>query len=202
MEFGASTGNRMEWAFQQPHINWTESQVSEPINSAWYDLDPFSRDTPLVQTFWKGNLTELASDCETIRVRLQCLIPLQFKIQPRAASRTSPDCVISCWLDIWVPVSLQSKGRAEWLNGHGVLHVQIGTFYGMTARLFLNPYLREKLLGMGLRPETAFGCAMDFLFGEPVHEVHPVPPKRPPHLSVVPSLAVCPCTGGSSQHCC
>ncbi len=35
---------------------------------------------------------------------------------------------------------------------------------GRTFRLFDNPYHRRALREMGLRPETAFGCAFRFLF--------------------------------------
>lgn len=35
---------------------------------------------------------------------------------------------------------------------------------GRTYRLFDNPYHRRALAEMGLRPETAFGCAFRFLF--------------------------------------
>jgi hypothetical protein len=42
--------------------------------------------------------------------------------------------------------------------------VAFSTFYGMASRLHANPFYRRRLHDMGLRPETAFGCAMDFLF--------------------------------------
>jgi hypothetical protein len=35
---------------------------------------------------------------------------------------------------------------------------------GVTAKLFNNPYHMNYLYSIGLRPETAFGCAMNFLF--------------------------------------
>eukprot|EP00887_Chlorella_sp_A99_P002550 scaffold6.g2550.t1 len=42
---------------------------------------------------------------------------------------------------------------------------------GLLLRLFSNPHHREQLHSWGLRPETAFGCACHFLFGEPTEAV-------------------------------
>lgn len=39
-----------------------------------------------------------------------------------------------------------------------------GSNRGRTYRLFDNPHHRRALASMGLRPETAFGCAFRFLF--------------------------------------
>lgn len=40
---------------------------------------------------------------------------------------------------------------------------------GVTLRLFDNPVAKPRLLEMGLRPETAFGCALNFLL-----QPHPI----------------------------
>lgn len=42
--------------------------------------------------------------------------------------------------------------------------VVLKTNLGLTHLLFGNPRYRDQLLGMGLRPDTAFGCAIAFLF--------------------------------------
>jgi len=41
--------------------------------------------------------------------------------------------------------------------------------------LFDNPFYREQLFALGLRPETAYGCGYDFL-------LYPQPLVRPLHL--------------------
>lgn len=48
--------------------------------------------------------------------------------------------------------------------------VFITTNRGSSVRLFENPFHRQQLRNMGLTPETAFGCAMEFLF-KPIPEV-------------------------------
>lgn len=35
---------------------------------------------------------------------------------------------------------------------------------GTTQQLFRNPYIEARLAQMGLREDTAFGCAMEYLF--------------------------------------
>jgi len=52
--------------------------------------------------------------------------------------------------------------------GGNFSHVEFATHYGRTLQLFDNPHTGRSLYRMGLRPDTAFGCAFNYLF-----EPHP-----------------------------
>jgi hypothetical protein len=60
---------------------------------------------------------------------------------------------------------------------------------GLTVRLFENPYVRQRLLDMGLFPDTAFGCAMDFLFA-PNAEVQAVVARERQRLAEPGALKI------------
>jgi hypothetical protein len=49
-------------------------------------------------------------------------------------------------------------------------YIFMKTNRGVTGKLFDNPYHSKQLYSMGLRPETIFGCALNFLF-RPKNEV-------------------------------
>jgi hypothetical protein len=61
MEFGASEGNRLEWAFDQPNINWT-STFDVPEKYYYIGLDPTRLNTPFIKHLWHGNITHLGWD--------------------------------------------------------------------------------------------------------------------------------------------
>jgi hypothetical protein len=62
MKFGAAWGNKLEWAFGQPHINWSYTvgpsdywQTSDEEKQRWtsINLDPTEQDDEFVRTFWE-----------------------------------------------------------------------------------------------------------------------------------------------------
>ena len=77
------------------------------------------------------------------------------------------------------PVDDTMPDFAYWLKAKNDSHLQgmnpeevvlILINRGTTQHLFRNPYIEARLAKMGLLPETAFGCAMDYLF-EPLPHV-------------------------------
>ena len=55
--------------------------------------------------------------------------------------------------------------------GHEVRTVLQTSLRGKTIALFSNPYTASQLYNLGLRPETAFGCALNYLF-QPLPDMH------------------------------
>lgn len=72
------------------------------------------------------------------------------------------------WFDATVLDALRFKDPAE-VSG-GAPHIEFVTHFGLVLPLFDNPFVRRRLYQMGLRPDTAFGCAFNYLF-EPHAEV-------------------------------
>jgi hypothetical protein len=59
------------------------------------------------------------------------------------------------------PEEFRTRNLTSYREETDILHTL--TLTGNIFTLFDNPYHRKRLLQMGLRPETAFGCAMSFL---------------------------------------
>lgn len=59
--------------------------------------------------------------------------------------------------------------------------ILIRTHFGLTHKLFDNPHHYRELYAMGLRPETAYGCALSFLF-------EPWPSVMAPIASIISKL--------------
>jgi hypothetical protein len=62
-------GNSLEWAFDQPNINWTYTPgISDPRQVFWTDLDPMDLEVESVRHFWDGDLSELGGECEVVQI--------------------------------------------------------------------------------------------------------------------------------------
>jgi hypothetical protein len=71
-----------------------------------------------------------------------------------------------CWLAYTTNHlrQLESQNMTHFLNDVNYIYVQSNR--GVSYSMFSNPYHRQQLLAWGLTPETAFSCAMEYLFKE------------------------------------
>jgi hypothetical protein len=77
-----------------------------------------------------------------------------------------PDAYHLCWLHMTTNHlrQLESHNMTSYLKD--VKNIYIQTNRGVSYAMFSNPYHREQLRAWGLTPETAFSCAMEYLFRE------------------------------------
>eukprot|EP00198_Chlamydomonas_reinhardtii_P010613 XP_001699950.1 predicted protein [Chlamydomonas reinhardtii] len=70
------------------------------------------------------------------------------------------------WMDPGFPIYTQFvRSHLDRIGPYNATTLVLRMHRGISVALFNNPHHRRQMEGMGLRPDTAFGCAMAYLFG-------------------------------------
>ncbi|KAG2436291.1 hypothetical protein HXX76_006602 [Chlamydomonas incerta] len=70
------------------------------------------------------------------------------------------------WMDPGFPIYTQFvRSRLDRIGPYNATTLVLRMHRGISVALFNNPHHRRQMEGMGLRPDTAFGCAIAYLFG-------------------------------------